>query len=79
MRPQQKRNFISYYIEIKLKENNPNFSLSEIIQNIAQYRYSEKGHNFEQYESEIIKYYKNLGDNDPGNTYKLTLKEKRII
>ena len=79
MRPQQKRNFISYYIEIKLKEKNPNFSLPELIQKIAQFRYAETGHNFEQYESEIINYYKSLGDNDPENTYQLTLKEKRII
>ena len=79
MRPQQKRNFIYYYIEIKLKEKNPNFSLPELIQKIAQFRYAETGHNFEQYESEIINYYKSLGDNDPENTYQLTLKEKRII
>lgn len=79
MRPQQKRNFIAYYIEIKLKERNNNFSLPELIQKIAQFRYAEKGHNFEQYESEIINYYKSIEDPDPETTYKLTLKEKRII
>ena len=79
MRPQQKRNFIAYYIEIKLKERNPNFSLPELIQKIAQFRYAETGHNFEQYESEIISYYKSIEDENPEQTYKETLKQKRII
>ena len=58
MRPIQKRNFIAYYIEIKLKERDANFSLSDMIQKISQFRYTEQAHNFEQYEKEILQFYK---------------------
>ena len=62
MRPLQKRNFIAYYIEIKMKhaksDHRVNFSLSDMVQKISQFRYAENGHNFEQYEKEIINYYK---------------------
>ena len=79
MRPLQKRNFIAYYIEIKLKERDANFSLSDMIQKISQFRYTEKAHNFEQYEKEILQYYESIEDDNPEQTYKETLIQKNII
>jgi len=79
MRPLQKRNFIAYYIEIKLKERDANFSLSDMIQKISQFRYTEQAHNFEQYEKEILQYYKSIEDDNPEQTYKETLIQKNII
>lgn len=79
MRPIQKRNFIAYYIEIKLKQRDANFNLPDIIQKISQFRTADKGHNFLQYEKEILQYYKSIEDENPEQTYKETLIQKNII
>ena len=77
--PTQRRKLIALYIECKLKERNKNFVLSDFLQKIAQFRYAETGHNFIQYENEILSYLKKQDNENYLETYKLTLIERGII